>query len=66
MMKRKVTNKGFTMVYVNNSTFCIILVRLLYQQINKVDNVALLHELIVCTKTLIDQIGLLCAIVRIF
>ena len=28
--------------------------------------VALLHEFIVCTKTLIDQIGLLCAIVRIF
>ena len=41
-MIRKITNKGITMVNI-----FIILVRLLYQQINNVDNVALLHELIV-------------------
>ena len=66
MMKRKVTNKGFTMlcqqcnIMYNSCTISISANKY------KVDNVALLHELIVCMKTLIDQMGLLCAIVRIF
>ena len=61
-MIRKVTNKGITMLCQHIYNSCTIAISANEQ----CWYVALLHELIVCMKTLIDQMGLLCAIVWIF
>ena len=62
MTKRKVTNTGFTMLCQHMYTYCTIAV----SANQKGWYVDLLHELIVCMKTLIDQMGIICAIFRIF